>query len=59
LLYAGQFGFRARHSTAFQCVMLTDNVTLNFNNNVCGCGIHGCRKSHWHYMATWLFTQIT
>jgi hypothetical protein len=25
---------RARHSTALQCMRLTDHVTLNFNNNV-------------------------
>jgi hypothetical protein len=32
LLYAGQFGFRAHHSMALQCMRLTDHVTLNFNN---------------------------
>jgi hypothetical protein len=33
LLNAGQFGFRAGHSTTLQCMRLTDHVTLNFNNN--------------------------
>jgi hypothetical protein len=34
LLNASQFGFRARHSTTLQCMMLTDHTTLNFNNNM-------------------------
>jgi hypothetical protein len=34
LLNASQFGFRARHSTTFKCMRLTDNATLNFNNNM-------------------------
>jgi hypothetical protein len=34
LLNASQFGFRARHSTALQCMKLTDHVTLNFNNQM-------------------------
>jgi len=29
-----QFGFRARHSTTFQCVRLADYLTLNFNNDM-------------------------
>jgi hypothetical protein len=33
LLNASQFGFRARQSTSLQCMRLTNNVTLNFNNN--------------------------
>jgi hypothetical protein len=32
LLNASQFGFRARHSTELQCIRLTDQVTLTFNN---------------------------
>jgi hypothetical protein len=32
LLNAGQFGFRACHSTTLQCMRLTDHVPLNFNN---------------------------
>jgi hypothetical protein len=34
LLYASQFGFHARHSKTLQCMRLTDDVTLNFNNNM-------------------------
>jgi hypothetical protein len=34
LLYASQFGFRARHSTTLQCMRLRDHVTLNVNNNM-------------------------
>jgi hypothetical protein len=34
LLNASQFGFRARHSTTFQCMRLADHVTLHFNNNM-------------------------
>jgi hypothetical protein len=34
LLNASQFGFRARHTTTLQCMRLTDQVTLNFNNNM-------------------------
>jgi hypothetical protein len=29
-----QFGLRAGHSTALQCMSLTDHVILNFNNNM-------------------------
>jgi hypothetical protein len=34
LLNERQFGFRARHNTTLQCMMLTDQVTLNFNNKI-------------------------
>jgi hypothetical protein len=34
LLNASQFGFRADHSTTFQCMGPADRVTLNFNNNM-------------------------
>jgi hypothetical protein len=34
LLNASQFGSRAQHSTTFQCMRLTDLVTLYFNNNM-------------------------
>jgi hypothetical protein len=33
-LNASQFDFRARHSTTLQYMKLTDQVTLNFNNNM-------------------------
>jgi len=32
LLNASHFGFRVRHSATFQCMWLTDHVTLKFNN---------------------------
>jgi hypothetical protein len=34
LLNASQFGFRARHSTTLQCMRFTDQITINFNNNI-------------------------
>jgi hypothetical protein len=34
LLNASQFGFRERHSTTLQCMMLADHVTLKFNSNM-------------------------
>jgi hypothetical protein len=34
LLNASQFGFHAHHSTTLQCMRLTENVTLNFNDNM-------------------------
>jgi hypothetical protein len=34
LLNASEFGFGARHSTALQCMRITDHVTLNLNNNI-------------------------
>jgi hypothetical protein len=34
LLNAGQFCFRAHHSTTLQCMRLKDRVTLNFNSNM-------------------------
>jgi hypothetical protein len=34
LLNAGQFGFRAHHSTTLQCMRLMDHATLNFNNKM-------------------------
>jgi hypothetical protein len=34
LLNASQFGFHARLSTTLQCMRLTDQVTLNFNNKM-------------------------
>jgi hypothetical protein len=34
LLNASRFGFRARHSMTFQCMKLTDYVSLNFKNNM-------------------------
>jgi hypothetical protein len=34
LLNANQLGFRARHNTTLQCVILKKHVTLNFNNNM-------------------------
>jgi hypothetical protein len=39
LLNASQFGFRARHSTTLQCMRLTDNMTLNFNNKMSTAGV--------------------
>jgi hypothetical protein len=34
LLNANLFGFRARHSTTLQYMMLADHVTPHFNNNI-------------------------
>jgi hypothetical protein len=34
VLDVSQFGFRARHSTTLQCMRLTDQVILNFNNKM-------------------------
>jgi hypothetical protein len=34
LFNASHVGFRADHKTTFQCMRLTDQVTLNFNNIV-------------------------
>jgi hypothetical protein len=34
LLNERHFAFRARYSTALQCMRLTDHMTLNFNNSV-------------------------
>jgi hypothetical protein len=34
LLNASQFGFPACHSRALQCMRLTDQATLNLNNNM-------------------------
>jgi hypothetical protein len=34
LLNAGQFDFRAPHSTTLQCKRLMDRVTFNFNNEL-------------------------
>jgi histone deacetylase complex regulatory component SIN3 len=33
-LNASQFGFRARHNTTLQCMRFTDNLNLNFSNNM-------------------------
>jgi hypothetical protein len=34
LLHTSQFGFRVDHSKTFQCMMLEDHISLNFNNNM-------------------------
>jgi hypothetical protein len=34
LLDTSQFGFRADHSTTFQCMSLVDHVIIYFNNNM-------------------------
>jgi len=34
ILNVCQFCFRARHSTTFLCMRLTDRVTLTFNNDM-------------------------
>jgi hypothetical protein len=34
LLNVSRLGFRASHSTTLQCIWLSDQVTLNFNNNI-------------------------
>jgi hypothetical protein len=52
LLNANQFGFRDRHSTTVQCMTLTDDVTLNFNNYMSAVAIFlGTEKAFhntWH-----------
>jgi hypothetical protein len=52
LVNASQFGFRDRHSTTMQCMRLTDDVTLNFNNYMSAVAIFlGIKKAFdntWH-----------
>jgi hypothetical protein len=52
LLNAGQFGYRARHSTTLKCMRLPDHVTFNFNNKMStAAGFLGNEKAFdttWH-----------
>jgi hypothetical protein len=57
---ASQIGFRAHHSVTFQCMRLTEHVTLNFNNNmstaVLFLNIEEAFDTAWHF--TLLYTRI-
>jgi hypothetical protein len=51
LLDVSQFGFRARHSTTLQCMMLADHVTLHFNNNMSTAAV--CLDNEKAFDTTW------
>jgi hypothetical protein len=58
LLNARQFDFRARHSTTLQCMRLTDNVTLHFNNNISMAAPYGTLACCMNYQ-NWNFRPIS
>jgi hypothetical protein len=63
LLNASHFGFRARHNTTFQCMRLTDHLTLNFNNNMTTAAvfldIENAFDKIWHIGLLYKLSELT